>query len=339
MANYLIKRFLLIIPTFIGITFIVFMITRLVPGGPLERMLAEAVMNQGPGKAAKNHSEASPLSEEQMEQLKVYYGLDKPIPIAYVLWLKKVVSFDLGESSRYQEPVWDMIKSKFPISIYFGLTTLILTYLLAIPLGIIKAVYHKGPIDLITSIFLFLGHAVPSYVVALGLLYFFSSYLELFPLGGFVSDEFSDLDWPNKIKDLFQHTFLPLCSYLFGSFAVMSFLMKNSLMDQLGADYMKTAISKGVSFPKSIYKHALRNAFIPIATTFGDSLSVLISGSFLVETIFNIVGIGLLGYESIVQRDYPVVMGILVISSLLFMIGNIVSDLCVAVVDPRIRFE
>jgi microcin C transport system permease protein len=167
----------------------------------------------------------------------------------------------------------------------------------------------------------------------------FASHWELLPLGGLVSDDFEDFNLLGKLVDLARHTILPLAAYVLGSFTVMTFLMKNTLMDNLSADYVRTAIAKGLPFRKAVFQHALRNSLIPIATSFGNNISIILSGSFLIEKVFNINGMGLLGYESVLERDYPVVMGILVISSLLFMIGNILSDICVAVVDPRVNFE
>lgn len=339
MTGYFIRRFLLIIPTFIGITLLVFAITRFVPGGPVEQMISKMQQMSG-DKGGKSTTQGnSALSPEQIEELKQYYGFDKPILISYVYWLGKVVRFDLGSSTRFNEPVWDVIKKRFPISITYGLTAMFITYLVCIPLGIWKAIKHKSLFDNSSSVLVFIGYAIPGYVVAIALVYLFASRFELFPLGGFVSENFSDLEGWAKIKDLLWHAVLPITSYVAGSFAVMTFLMKNSMMDNLSSDYVRTAMAKGLPFNKAVVRHALRNSLIPIATSFGNSISVILSGSFLIETIFNIDGFGLLGFESIVQRDYPIVMGTLVISSLLFMVGNILSDICVAIVDPRIQFK
>jgi len=342
MTAYFIRRFLLIVPTFIGITIMVFTITRFVPGGPIERIIAQAQQMQGlDGQPTISESEkqTQPLSDEQLEALKKYYGFDKPIPVSYILWLWKVVRGDLGVSTRYYDPVWDMIKERIPISLYFGMISLILVYGICIPLGIAKAIKHKSTFDNTTSIIVFTGYAIPGWVVGVLLLIAFASHWEIFPLGGFVSDDFEDLTLIGKILDLIRHTILPLIAYVAGSFTVMTFLMKNSLMDHLSSDYMRTAIAKGLPFRKAVFRHALRNSLIPIATSFGNNISIILTGSFLIETVFNINGMGLLGYESVVERDYPVVMGILVISSLLFMIGNILSDICVAIVDPRVKFQ
>jgi len=339
MTGYFLRRLLLVIPTFIGITLLVFAITRVVPGGPIERMMTQAAFAQGDkgGGTSRSHS-GNTLSEQQLEQLKAYYGFDKPVLTSYGSWLWRVLHLDLGNSTRYHDPVWELVKERFPISIFYGLATLLLTYLICIPLGVAKAIRHGEVFDNVTSILVFIGYAVPGYIVGIALLTFFASYLDWFPLGGFVGDDFENYSLPGKIADVIYHATLPLIAYLAGAFAVTSLLMKNALMDNLASDYLRTAVAKGRSFRSAVWRHALRNSLIPIATSFGSNISLVLAGSFLIEIIFNIDGMGLLGYESLVERDYPVVMGTLVISSLLFLVGNILSDLCVALVDPRVRF-
>ncbi|MBT8350605.1 MAG: ABC transporter permease subunit [Deltaproteobacteria bacterium] len=342
MTAYFIRRLLLVIPTFIGITIMVFTVTRFVPGGPIERMIAQAQQMPGieSGTTGKSSTEQTqPLSDEQIEELERYYGFDKPVLLSYFLWLGKVLTGDLGTSTRYYDPVWDMIKERIPISLYFGVLSLILVYGVCIPLGIIKAIKHKTSFDNLSSVVVFTGYAIPGWVAGVFMLVFFASHWEIFPLGNLVSDDFEDFTLVGKMLDMIWHTVLPLIAYVIGSFTVMTLLMKNTLMDNLASDYVRTAIAKGLPFEEAIFKHALRNSLIPIATSFGNNISIILSGSFLIETVFNINGMGLLGYESVVERDYPVVMGILVISSLLFMIGNILSDICVAIVDPRVKFE
>lgn len=341
MRSYFIRRFLLIVPTFLGVTVLVFALTRLVPGGPIERMMTEAALAGNEGASMSTNTGGaggSVLSEEQIEELKAYYGFDKPILVSYFEWIGKVVRLDLGTSTRYTEPVWDIIRDRFPISIFYGVVTLILTYGVCIPLGIAKAVRHRSLFDNLSSALVFFGYAIPSYVVAIALLTAFAAHWEWFPLGGFVSSDFDDLTTFGKIIDVIYHAVLPVIAYMAGSFAVTTLLMKNSLMDHLAQDYVRTAIAKGMSFRQAIFGHAFRNSLIPIATSFGNNITLILTGSFLIEKIFNIDGFGLLGFESLVERDYPVVMGILVISSLLFLIGNILSDICVALVDPRVRF-
>ncbi|MCJ7772308.1 MAG: ABC transporter permease subunit [Desulfobacterales bacterium] len=342
MAHYFIRRLLLVLPTFLVITLMVFAVTRIVPGGPIERIIVQAQQQrlEGGGRAGLPSEEQNqPLSEEQMEMLKKYYGFDKPVLISYFMWLGKVLKGDLGVSTRYYDPVWDMIKERIPISLYFGILSMLLTYGICIPLGIIKAIKHKTSFDNVSSIIVFIGYAIPGWVVGVMILVLFASYWEVFPLGGLVSENFEGFTFFGKLYDIVWHTALPLTSYIVGSFAVMTFLMKNTLMDNLAADYVRTAIAKGLPFKKAVFHHALRNSLIPIATHFGNNISIILTGSFLIEKVFNINGMGLLGYESVVERDYPVVLGILVISSLLLLIGNILSDICVAIVDPRVRFE
>jgi len=344
MTAYFIRRFLLIVPTFVGITIMVFAITRFVPGGPVERMISAARQMQNEGgsglsRGPGRENSSQPLSEEQIQRLKEYYGFDKPLLESYFDWLSKVLTGDLGNSTKYYDPVWGMIRERIPVSLYFGLLTLVLVYGVCIPLGIAKAVRHRTGFDNITSIIIFVGYAIPGWVAGVMLLVLFASTIDLFPLGGFTSDLFNELSLIGKIRDIVWHTALPLIAYVVGSFTVMTLLMKNTLMDHLSSDYVRTAIAKGLSFKQAVFRHALRNSLIPLATSFGNNISVVLSGSFLIEKVFNINGMGLLGYESVVDRDYPVVMGILVISSILFMIGNILSDICVALVDPRVRFK
>ncbi len=340
MGSYFLKRLALIPPTLLGVTLIVFAITRLVPGGPLERAIMEA---QVAGADAMSFSSSAgqnmAISDAQLEQLKAYYGFDKPILESYVIWVGKILTGDLGTSYRYNEPVWNVIKDRFPISIYYGLVTLILTYAVCIPLGLVKAVRHRTAVDTASSIFIFIGYAVPGYALGSLLLLFFSVRLDWFPMGGFVSFNYEMLTPAEQWLDVIHHSILPLICYIIGSFALVTMLLKNHLLDNLAADYIRTAIAKGVSFKQAVLRHALRNSMIPIATTFGQNITLLVGGSFLIESIFDIDGFGLLGLTSILDRDYPVVMGVVLLSSLLLLIGNVLSDLLVALVDPRIRFQ
>ena len=343
MTTYILRRLLLILPTFLGITVMVFVITRFVPGGPIERMIAQAQQMQSmdgkSGARPSSRDQNQPLSEEQIEELKKYYGFDKPVLTSYFMWMGKVLKGDLGVSTRYYDPVWGMIKERIPISLYFGIITMILVYGICIPLGIIKAIKHKSSFDNTTSVIVFTGYAVPGWVIGVLLLILFSSQWDIFPLGGMVSEDFENFNLFHKTADILWHTALPLAAYMVGSFSVMTFLMKNTLLDNLSSDYVRTAIAKGLPFKKAVFRHALRNSLIPVATHFGNNISIILMGSFLIEKVFNINGMGLLGYEAIIERDYPVVLGILVISSLLLLIGNILSDICVAIVDPRVKFE
>lgn len=343
MTSYFIRRLLLVIPTFLGITLLVFVITRFVPGGPVDKIISQArMMSQSQGTSlngGQSMESGSPLSEEQVNELKEFYGFDKPVLISYIDWLKKILVLDLGTSTRYYDPVWEIIKDKLPVSVYYGTISTILVYLICIPLGVLKAIKHKTVIDNTSSVLVLIGYALPGFVVAIVLFVWPAANWNWFPLGGFVSAEFEDLAVIDQVVDVVYHSILPMIAYMIGSFATMTFLMKNTLMDNLSADYVRTAIAKGLSFRAAVFKHAFRNSIIPLATHFGNNISMFLAGSFLIEKVFNIDGLGLLGFESLVERDYPIVLGVLVITTVLGLLGNILSDFCVALVDPRVRFE
>lgn len=345
MTSYFIRRFLLIIPTFIGITLITFVILQVVPGGPLEMELMKLRGMGAPGGEVGAQGTGSPgsinIPESALEEMKRFYGFDLPIHERYFRWMGNLLTLDLGRSYVYAEPVWDVITQRFPVSIYFGLIGFILTYLVCIPLGVIKAVKNGSPFDFTTSVIVFAGYAMPGFAFGAITLVLFGggSFWDVFPLGGFRSDDFEYLTFWGKISDQLHHTILPVTAYLTGSFATLTILTKNSVIENLSQDYVKTAFAKGISEKKVIFKHALRNSLIPIATGLGHFLSLILAGSFLIEKVFNIDGMGLLGFNSIIQRDYPTVMGILVISSFLMLIGNIISDMLYAIIDPRIRFK
>jgi microcin C transport system permease protein len=340
MHSYILRRLLLMIPTFIGITLITFLITQIVPGGPIEQMLTQQGTSGGEaGSIQVGQVGGNQLTEEDMRSLKEFYGFDKPVPVRYALWLKNVFLLDLGDSYRYLTPVIDIVASKMPVSIFYGLISMIMVYSVCVPLGIIKALKHRTLVDNLTSLAIFAGYAIPSFAMGVFLLVIFSSKLGWFPIGGFTGDDFEMMTFSEKAFDLIHHSFLPLICYLIGSFAVMTMLMKNSVIENMSADYIKTALAKGVTYKKAIFGHAFRNSLIPMATSFGNNISLFVTGSFIIETIFNIDGLGLLGYNSVLERDYPVVLGILVIASVLTLVGNLLSDLCVAIVDPRVRFK
>ena len=338
MTGYFLRRLLLVIPTFLGVTLLVFTLTRLVPGGPIERMMNQAMMASTDKGGGQRGVGGSVLSQTQMDELKAYYGFDKPIAISYVEWLGKVVRLNLGTSTRYNEPVWSTITSRLPVTLAYGLLSLVLTYAVSVPLAIAKAIHHRTLFDDASSAIVFIGYALPSYVVGIVLLVWFAFDLEWFPLSGFVSDDYASRDLPGKLIDLATHAVLPLIAYTAGGFALTTFMMKNALMDNLSAEYVRTAVAKGLTFRDAVYQHAFRNGLIPVATSLGGNISGAIAGSFLIERIFNIDGFGLLGFESLVERDYPVVMGILVLSAVIYLLGNILSDICVALVDPRVKF-
>ena len=340
MTAYFIRRFLLIIPTFLGITVAVFVIMQFVPGGPVERRIMQIQMAASQGGLAGARGGAA-LPEDAIEQIRAYYGFDKPIHTRYVQWLWKVLHLDLGTSYIYQDPVWDVIKSRFPVSIFLGLTGFLLSYLICIPLGVLKAVRHGSKFDVISSALVFMGYSVPGWALGTALLVLFGggSFWSLFPLGGFRPDNWEYLSVWGKITGQLHYMFLPVVCYMIGSFATLTILSKNSLMENLGQDYVRTAFAKGLNERRVIFKHALRNSLIPLVTGLGNVISLILAGSFLIERVFNIDGMGYLGYTAILQRDYPVALGILVIDSLLMLVGNILSDIIYATVDPRIRFK
>ncbi len=342
MLRYFVRRLLLIVPTFIGITMVIFFITRLVPGGPLEKAILSHQLGNGadsrrggPGPRAQSGTQ---LSKAQLAQLAKFYGLDKPVVPAYIAWLGKLVRLDFGRSTSYDDPVLPMIGERIPVSLYFGLASLIITYLLSIPLGISKALKHRSLYDNATSSIVFIGYALPGYIIGIILLSIVAFRLGLLPLGGFQSDSFNSLSLWGKIGDRARHMALPLISYSIGDFAVMTLLMKNNLMENMAADYIKTAVAKGRTFRQAMWRHAFRNSLIPIASGFGGIITVFLAGSFLVENIFNIRGMGMLGYTALLAQDYPVVLGTLSIAAFVSLLGNVLSDVFVSLVDPRIRF-
>jgi microcin C transport system permease protein len=281
------------------------------------------------------------LPAEAIDEMKRYYGFDKPVYTRYAIWLWNVLHFDLGNSYIYQEPVWNVIKSRFPISIFLGLTGFVMSYLVCVPLGVWKAVKHNSKFDFVSSFVVFMGYSIPGWALGTALLVLFGggSFLDIFPLGGFRPDNWEYLGFFQKVTAQIHYMFLPVLCYMIAEFATLTILTKNSLMENLGQDYVRTAFAKGLNERRVIFVHALRNSLIPIATGLGGVISLILAGSFLIEKVFNIDGMGYLGYTSILQRDYPVALGILVIASILLLVGNILSDIVYVIVDPRIRFR
>jgi microcin C transport system permease protein len=340
MTGYFLRRALLIIPTFLGITLAVFVITHFVPGGPVERQIMRFQMSMADrgGTTARAGVE---IPQEAIDEIRRYYGFDKPVHIRYAQWLWNVLHLDLGRSYVYQDPVWDVIAARFPVSLTLGLTGFVLSYLICVPLGVWKAIKNGSRFDFLTSFIVFLGYSIPGWALGTALLVLLGggSFWELFPLGGFRPSNWEYLSFVEKVRAQLEHMFLPVLCYTVGSFATLTILTKNSLLENLGQDYVRTAFAKGLDERRVIFVHALRNSLIPIATGLGHVFSLILAGSFLIERVFNIDGMGYLGYTAILQRDYPVALGILVISSLLMLVGNIISDMIYAVVDPRIRFK
>ena len=409
MRDYVLRRLLLIPLTFLGITLVAFLMTRLVPGGPIERAMADKIQAQQKMTVRVGLSASGPASPEELDNLKRQYGFDRPVLEAYGIWLgimpgqnnwaitrlspegrgevevlssnspstqKLIVQKNLqgelilntkepaditqwkvaeaplpndtdknlrvivfqsqfngilqgnfGYSTESDKPALDLILQKLPLSMWFGFWGMLIAYFVAVPLGISKALRHGSLFDSASSVLIFFGFAIPGFVLALSGLYLFCFHFSLLPHSGF--------NWNEPIKS----TILPLACQSAGAFAAMTMFMKNSLLDNLTADYMRTAKAKGVSSRRALYVHALRNSIIPLAASFGQNLGFFLTGSFLIEYTFDIDGIGLLSYDALVHRDFPVFLGLLTISSIVLLIGNILSDLCLAAVDPRIRFQ
>lgn len=341
MRTYIIKRILLMIPTLIGLTIITFFLLQFVPGGPAEVELMKLQSGQFQGSEPGTSMSGSKLTESAFLKIKEFYGFDKPVHIRYLIWVKGIATGNFGTSTQFAEPVLSVVASRLPISIYFGVIGLIITYIVCIPLGIMKAMKSGSKFDLFSSFFIFLCYSIPGWALGALLLVLFGggSHWNIFPLGGFTSSNFDSLSFVEKVFDLVKHTFLPVLAYVISGFATLTILTKNSVIDVLSKDYVRTAYAKGLKNRKIIIRHVLRNALIPLATGFGHFLSVLLTGSILIEKIFNIQGIGLLAFNSVLNRDFPVSMGLLVLSSLLLLLGNLITDLLCALADPRIRFE
>ena len=448
MRDYFIRRLLLIPPTLLGVTLLVFTITRFVPGGPMERALQEA-QKATEGGGSSSGQIGGGMNEEQVEELEEEYGFDKPIFQAYLQWLGAIprerrlskaefreqgkdkvggdfvgdsnntlvllkgsgrqaqvtrqgtvvtsatysddnrpitedgweirletiadrkerwsrrsgedaskapqnyddraivyktrfaglLQGDLGRSTDFGDPVWDLIKGRIPVALYFGILTALITYGVCLPLGILKAIRHRTMIDNLTSILIFVGYAIPGFALGALMLVYLGARGGWFPLFGLTDPNFDDMGTWDQFVDLLHHTALPLLCYVVGGFAWLTMMMKNNLMDNLAADYVRTAVSKGVSFRSAVFKHAFRNSFIPIASTLGQLITILVSGSILIESVFDIQGFGLLQYQALLGRDQTVIMGTLTIAAFLLVLGNILSDLIVAMVDPRVKFN
>jgi len=340
--DYFVRRLFLVIPTFIGITIVCFTITQFVPGGPVEQALMR--MRGTDAAEAGVLGESGVVSEDYRNQLEKHFGFDKPLHQRYWKWL---VADRLGMlMESYAVPnktAWQRIKERFPVSLIFGITGFLLTYLVCIPLGIGKALRHGTPFDVCSSIAVLVGYAILPFALGMLLKMLLSGTIDdlwdIFPVAGFQSDNFDQLTIGGKIKDVFMHMFLPVLCYMMGHFAVLTLLMKNSLMEQISSDYVRTVLARGGSSRRAIWGHALRNSLIPIATGFGSVLSVMFAGAVIIEQVFEIPGIGRLSLEAIIGRDYAVFMGILSLTSLLMLAGNIVSDFCYVLIDPRINFQ
>lgn len=332
------------IPTFVGITLVSFLVINLAPGGPIEQKLQAirfgAAASEGGGSGGRSQMQSG-VNEEILEALNKQYGFDRPVLERYWIWLKNISKLDFGESFTYEEPAIDVIVSKFPVSLQFGVASLILTYLISIPLGVAKAVRAGTAFDSVSGILLYISYSIPPLVLGIFLIVFFAGgrYFDWFPIGQLYSDDYESLSFTGKVLDRLHHFILPLICYMIGGFTELSLLMRNSMLEVIKQDYVRTARAKGLDEKIVIYKHALRNALIPIATGLGGFFRVFLAGSLIIETIFQLDGIGLLSYQSILSRDYNVIMGLIFLSSVFLMLGRLFSDVVYTLVDPRIDFK
>jgi len=341
--NYFIRRFLLVIPTFLGITILCFGLIQFVPGGPVEQIIMK-MKGIGAGELSRGAGAQASISIQQRKAIEAHFGFDQPFYKRYWKWL---VTDRLGmkmESYKFpNKTAWQLIKERFKVSLIFGVAGFVLSYLACIPLGILKALRHNKMFDLGSSLVIFVGYAIPPFAFGMVLKMFFCGTVEglwnFFPVSGFYSDNFAAMTFWEQTKDIFMHMFLPVLCYVIGNFAILTLLMKNSLLEQISKDYIRTVLAKGGSFTRAIWGHAFRNSLIPIATGFGSILTVMFAGSVIIEQVFEIPGMGRLSLEAIVGRDYPVFMGILSLTSVLGLIGNIFSDFLYILIDPRIDFQ
>jgi len=336
MSAYVLRRLLFMIPTLFGITLICFTLIQLVPGGPVEQYISRI------SGAAAGKTNGPKITTEELKHIEAYYGFDKPAHERYFNWLGNLLKLDFGKSYFYEEPVWDVIVERFPVSIFFGLTSFLLSYLICIPLGIAKAIRSGSAFDVLSSVLIFVGYVIPAYALGVLLIIFFcgGSYFDWFPIGQIVSENFEDLDgWFLKSMDFLHHMTLPMICYMASEFAFLTILMKNSLLEEVKKDYVRTALLKGSSNHHAILTHALRNALIPLATRLSEIFTLIFSGALLIEKVFDIDGMGLLFYNSIVNHDYNVVMSLIFFTSALALFGRLFSDILYAVIDPRIRFK
>lgn len=335
MTAYILRRLFLMVPTLLGISIVCFILIQFVPGGPVEEIIART------HEATAKHVHSNKMTAEEVENIKAYFGFDKPAHLRYFIWLGNVCRGNFGNSYVYQEPVLEVIVDKMPISIFFGLTAFVLSYVVSIPLGMAKALRHGSWFDTATSVLILGGYVMPGFALGALLIIFFAggSYFDWFPIGGIVSNNFESLSPSGKVLDFLHHMVLPLICYMISDFAVTTLLMKNSVLDELNKDYVRTAMAKGLSLKQAVWRQVFRNSLIPIATGVGAIFTVMFTAALLLEKVFDIDGMGLLFYNSVVGRDYNMVLGIIILSSLFAMLGRLFSDVLYVVIDPRIRFS
>jgi len=349
LAPYIVKRLLLMIPTLIGVLTITFAVVQFVPGGPVEQMILELKGRGGAGVGAgestgggSTYRGRQGIDEKNLAEIKALYGFDKPPIERYFSMLGKFARFDLGQSYYQHQSVWQLVISKLPVSISIGLWTFFITYLISIPLGISKAIRDGTRFDTATSMLVLVGYAIPGFVMGILLLVLFGggTFLQIFPLRGLVSDNWESLSWSGKILDYAWHLVLPITASVLGSFAVITMLTKNSFIEEIRKQYVITARAKGLPERLVMWRHIFRNAMIPLVTGFPAAfIGAFFAGSLLIETLFSLDGLGLMSFEAVMRRDYPVVLGTLYIFTLIGLFTKLIADVAYVLVDPRIQFE
>ncbi|MCY4093668.1 MAG: microcin C ABC transporter permease YejB [Gammaproteobacteria bacterium] len=361
MAKYLFRRVLLLVPTLIGIITLNFFIVQMAPGGPVDQMIA-ALTGQDTGgatsrvagaqsgsrqtdastSAQSQYAGAQGLDPELIEAIERQFGFDKPLHVRYFKMIGDYLTLDLGESYFEGRPVIDLIVERFPVSISLGLWSMLLIYLISIPLGVAKAVRDGGKFDAWTSGVIFVGYAVPGFLFAVFLIVLFAggAYLDLFPLRGLTSNNFDELSFGGKIIDYFWHLALPVVALTIGGFATLTMLTKNSFLDEIAKQYVLTARAKGLDEQRVLYGHVFRNAMLIVIAGFPAALvGILFTGALLIEVIFSLDGLGLLGFDAVLRRDYPIIFGTLFVFTFVGLVMTLVGDITYTLVDPRIDFE
>src|SRR6266568_101232 len=357
MIAYALRRVMLMVPTLLAIMVVNFFIVQAAPGGPIEQMVARLkgsqisatervsgsageIKTQGGGDDSRYRG-ARGLDPAFIRELEKQYGFDKPPLERFLLMMKSYLTFDLGNSFFRDRRVVDLIRDKLPVSISIGLWTTLITYLVSIPLGIRKAVRDGSRFDLWTSAVIIVGYAVPSFLFAVLLIVLFAggSYFSIFPLRGLTSDNWAGLDWPGRIVDYLWHIALPITALVIGGFATLTMLTKNCFLDEINKQYVLTARAKGLAERRVLYGHVFRNAMLLVVAGFPAAfIGILFTGSLLIEVIFSLDGLGLLGFEAAINRDYPIMFGTLYVFTLIGLALKLISDLTYMLIDPRIDF-
>jgi microcin C transport system permease protein len=343
MLAYIVKRVLLMVPTLFGILLLTFAVMQFVPGGPVEQLVQELRGRGSAGEVAASDNTyrgRQGVDEAKLKEIRELYGFDKPAHVRFWDMIKRFARFDLGTSYFHHKSVWELVKEKLPVSISLGLWTFFISYLIAVPLGVAKAVRAGSRFDLVTTLLVLLGYAIPGFVLGVALLVVFGGQLQWFPLRGLTSSNWEELSWAARVVDYLWHIVMPVTAMVLGSFAVTTMLTKNAFLEEIRKQYVVTARAKGLDERQVLWKHVFRNALIPIVTGFPAAfVGAFFTGSLLIETLFSLDGLGLLSYESVIRRDYPVVLGTLYFFTLIGLVTKLISDLSYVWVYPRVKFD